>query len=200
MREVHIDLRSPVDVHIGYVGEHKATKLIVSLTSELLAAASYKIEFSSCGKVLFSNEVAASDETIVYIIPQSVTSVPVRRATIGIQVIGYSEDSIIKSPIVTAHIEESLPNTEIEATQDIVDITSKLDAAIASVHNHSNKSIIDKFSEDTDGNVLYNGKEIGSNADGKTPVKGTDYWTADDKAEIVADVLAALPDGDEVSY
>lgn len=30
-------------------------------------------------------------------------------------------------------------------------------------------------------------------ADGYTPVKGTDYWTESDKAEIVADTLAALP-------
>ena len=30
-------------------------------------------------------------------------------------------------------------------------------------------------------------------ADGTTPVKGTDYWTDADKAEIVADVLDALP-------
>nr|DAG02137.1 MAG TPA: PROTEIN (MANNOSE-BINDING PROTEIN A), HOST DEFENSE, METALLOPROTEIN, SUGAR.9A [Myoviridae sp. ct4uh47] len=35
---------------------------------------------------------------------------------------------------------------------------------------------------------------------GHIPVKGTDYWTAADKAEMVADVLAALPDGTEVSY
>lgn len=35
---------------------------------------------------------------------------------------------------------------------------------------------------------------------GPTPVKGTDYWTAADKAEIVADVIASLPDGTEVSY
>lgn len=37
-------------------------------------------------------------------------------------------------------------------------------------------------------------------ADGKTPVKGTDYWTESDKQEIVNDVIAALPDGTEVSY
>lgn len=37
-------------------------------------------------------------------------------------------------------------------------------------------------------------------ADGKTPVKGTDYWTVADKQEIVNDVIAALPDGTEVSY
>lgn len=35
---------------------------------------------------------------------------------------------------------------------------------------------------------------------GSTPVKGTDYWTATDKQEIVDDVLEALPNGDEVSY
>ena len=35
---------------------------------------------------------------------------------------------------------------------------------------------------------------------GKTPVKGTDYWTAADKQEMVDAVLAALPDGTEVSY
>ena len=37
-------------------------------------------------------------------------------------------------------------------------------------------------------------------AAGHTPVKGTDYWTAADKQEIVNNVLAALPDGTEVEY
>jgi len=36
--------------------------------------------------------------------------------------------------------------------------------------------------------------------DGHTPIKGTDYWTTADQASIVADVLAALPDGDGVIY
>ena len=37
-------------------------------------------------------------------------------------------------------------------------------------------------------------------ADGRTPVKGTDYWTPADKAEIVSDVLAALPKASGVSF
>lgn len=41
---------------------------------------------------------------------------------------------------------------------------------------------------------------INDGKNGKTPVKGTDYWTAADKQEIVNEVLAALPNGDEVSY
>lgn len=36
--------------------------------------------------------------------------------------------------------------------------------------------------------------------DGHTPVKGTDYWTAQDKAEIVQDVLDALPAAEEVEF
>lgn len=36
--------------------------------------------------------------------------------------------------------------------------------------------------------------------DGKTPVKGTDYFTPADKNELVAAVIAALPDASEVSY
>lgn len=35
--------------------------------------------------------------------------------------------------------------------------------------------------------------------DGHTPVKGTDYWTADDKTEIINSVLAALPSAEGVS-
>lgn len=36
--------------------------------------------------------------------------------------------------------------------------------------------------------------------DGKTPAKGTDYWTDDDKLEIVNDVLAALPNASGVNF
>ncbi len=35
---------------------------------------------------------------------------------------------------------------------------------------------------------------------GKTPVKGTDYWTAADKQQIVTDVLAALPNASGVNF
>lgn len=37
-------------------------------------------------------------------------------------------------------------------------------------------------------------------ADGYTPVKGTDYWTDEDKQTIVDDVLAALPAAEGVSF
>ena len=45
---------------------------------------------------------------------------------------------------------------------------------------------------------LYIDKKI-AGADGHTPVKGVDYWTAADKAELVADVLAEFVDLTEVA-
>lgn len=63
-------------------------------------------------------------------------------------------------------------------------------------HTHANKHTLDLLS-DSNGKLQYNGSDVGLKGDkgdkGDTPVKGTDYWTASDKAEIVADTLAALP-------
>lgn len=36
--------------------------------------------------------------------------------------------------------------------------------------------------------------------DGKTPVKGTDYWTAADKQSIVDDVLSSIVNGEEETF
>lgn len=36
--------------------------------------------------------------------------------------------------------------------------------------------------------------------DGYTPVKGVDYWTAADKEELVNEVVASLPNGEEAEY
>ena len=44
------------------------------------------------------------------------------------------------------------------------------------------------------------GEQGPAGADGHTPQRGVDYWTAADQQAIVNQVLAALPDGDEVSY
>ena len=61
-------------------------------------------------------------------------------------------------------------------------------------HTHANKDTLDKLSV-SDGKLQYNGSDVGLK-----PVKGTDYWTAADKAEIVADTLAALPTWTGGSY
>ena len=59
--------------------------------------------------------------------------------------------------------------------------------AMEKAHEHDNKSVLDKLS-DSNGKLQYNGSDVGLK-----PIKGTDYWTAADKTEIVNDTLAALP-------
>lgn len=50
------------------------------------------------------------------------------------------------------------------------------------------------------GNWYLGDTDTGKPSQGHTPQRGVDYWTAEDKQAIVYQVLAALPDGDEVGY
>lgn len=108
----------------------------------------------------------------------------------------------------------------IPITADIVDysnaalphistVEDALDELVTNSHTHANKDTLDKLSV-VNGKLQYNGSDVGlkgdkgdkgdKGADGKTPVKGTDYWTETDKAEIVSDTLAALPTWTGGSY
>lgn len=62
-----------------------------------------------------------------------------------------------------------------------------LNELVTKSHTHSNKDTLDKLSV-SNGKLQYNGSDVGLK-----PIKGTDYWTESDKAEIVADTLAAIP-------
>lgn len=91
-----------------------------------------------------------------------------------------------------------LPNAE--------NVKTALDELVPKSHSHDNKDTLDKLSV-SDGKLQYNGSDVGLKGDkgadgtnGKTPVKGTDYWTSADKAEIVSDTLAALPTWTGGSY
>lgn len=95
------------------------------------------------------------------------------------------------------------------ALPNISTVGGALDELVPKSHTHANKDTLDKLSV-LNGKLQYNGSDVGlkgdkgdkgdPGADGKTPVKGTDYWTAADKAEIVADTLAALPTWTGGSY
>jgi len=114
-----------------------------------------------------------------------------------------------------------------DAMPDVANVRDALDELVPNSHSHDNKSILDLISA-ADGKLQYNGSDvglkgangitphIGDNGNwyigskdtgkpsrgekGKTPVKGTDYWTTADKAEIVKDTLAALPEWTGGSY
>ena len=177
---------------------------------------------------------------------------PIIESVMGIQVIGNNGENIIKSPIVEAYIGSSLLDSTEVASDAPTDISTKVEQLMAAKHSHSNKAVLDKFAEGSDGKPIYNGIAVGggsggastaedvsySNAalpsvtnvrgaldelvpnshthankdtldklsvsngklqyngsdvglkgdKGDTPVKGTDYWTAADKQEIIDDI------------
>lgn len=79
------------------------------------------------------------------------------------------------------------------AHPDVETVLAALNKLFDNSHTHANKDTLDKLSV-LNGKLQYNGSDVGLKGDkGDTPVKGTDYWTTADKAEIVADTLAALP-------
>ncbi len=99
-----------------------------------------------------------------------------------------------------------LPSATGTITVNLQSVMDGWQPILEKAHEHDNKSILDLISA-ADGKLKYNGSDVGlkgdkgaDGKDGKTPVKGTDYWTAADKAEIVADTLAALPTWTGGSY
>ena len=84
-----------------------------------------------------------------------------------------------------------------DAIPNIYTVEDALDKLVNKSHAHANKDTLDKLSV-SNGKLQYNGSDVGLKGD--TPVKGTDYWTAADKQEIVNDTLAALPTWTGGSY
>lgn len=84
----------------------------------------------------------------------------------------------------------SYTNTQLP---NVTNVKTALDELVPNSHTHVNKDTLDLLSV-SNGKLQYNGSDVGLKGDkGDTPVKGTDYWTEADKAEIVNDTLAALP-------
>lgn len=80
-----------------------------------------------------------------------------------------------------------------DAMPSVDNVGGALNELVPKSHTHANKDALDKLSV-SNGKLQYDGSDVGLKGDkGDTPVKGTDYWTAADKAEIVNNTLAALP-------
>lgn len=153
--------------------------------------------------------VATNDETNKFILP-------LVYATPGL---GYLFESFYSSYLLSANIDKrdgtffsmtQMPANALaysnEAMPNVSDVGEALDELVPESHSHKNKDTLDKLSV-SDGKLQYNGSNVGLKGDkgadgtnGKTPVKGTDYWTSADKAEIVSDTLAALPTWTGGSY
>ena len=164
----------------------------------------------SCDATVEQIDAAVSAEKRVVVIASvdgAVSELPMLQ---GIQGYSYYFGTFLSGQMITSLVEKIGGNTskwqfsvaQIQsesvsysnaALPSVTNVKTALDELVSKSHTHSNKDTLDKLS-DSNGKLQYNGSDVGLKGDkGDTPVKGTDYWTEADKAEIVADTLAALP-------
>ena len=111
-----------------------------------------------------------------------------------------TDDGTSEWQISSTQIDSLFVDYSNDALPNVNNVADALNALVPKSHTHDNKDILDKLSV-AGGKLQYNGSDVGLKGDkGDTPVKGTDYWTAADKTEIVNDILAALPTWTGGSY
>lgn len=191
-RTITVDYARPRGYDVGYRAENNFTLLALPIPAELDGADSYRVYFeSTVGDYLQTETLTPVDGYVTVKITSDVVPEPGNMAA---QLVAFADGEIVGyAPMITGSAKVSIPDGTERLSHSLA---AEIALNTAARHGHDNKSVLDKLS-DSNGKLQYNGSDVGlkgdKGADGKTPVKGTDYWTAADKAEIVADTLAALP-------
>ena len=203
--------KSYTDQHGGGGGASTAGDFIIKMTVEGDGNGNYTV--ISCDATVEQIDAAVSAEKRVVLIATDTASGFIFELPMiqGMQEEIYYFATFLDSQMIASFvqkIDESTSEwqfliTQIEAEAvgysnvalpNISTVGGALDALVPKSHTHSNKDTLDKLSV-SNGKLQYNGSDVGLK-----PVKGTDYWTEADKAEIVNDTLAALPKWTGGSY
>ena len=207
--------KSYTDQHGGGGGASTAGDFIIKMTVEGDGNGNYTV--ISCDATVEQIDAAVAAEKMVVVIASYngiIFELPMLK---GVEGNTYYFGAFLRGQMIASSVEKIGGNTskwQFSVTQIEAESVSYSNAALPSIstvggalnelvlksHTHSNKDTLDKLS-DSNGKLQYNGSDVGLKGDkGDTPVKGTDYWTESDKAEIVADTLAALPTWTGGSY
>jgi hypothetical protein len=192
-RTITVDYARPRGYDVGYRAENNFTELSLPIPAELENADSYRVYFeSTVGEYLQTELLTPANGYVTVKITSDVVPEPGNMAA---QLVAFANGEIVGyAPMITGSAKMSIPDGTERLSHSLA---AEIALNTAARHSHANKPVLDKFAESKDGKPTYDGSDVGlkgdKGADGKTPVKGTDYWTEADKAEIVADTLAALP-------
>ena len=202
--------KSYADQHGGGGGASTAGDFIIKMTVEGHDNGNYTV--TSCDATVEQIDAAVSAEKRVVVIATDTTSggfweLPIVQAFQGQTYIfiaftysGYIIATVYKSgeneiwEYMNGGISAESVSYYNSTQPDVETVMAALNKLFTNSHTHTNKSVLDNLSV-SNGKLQYNGSDVGLK-----PVKGTDYWTESDKAEIVADTLAALPTWTGGSY
>lgn len=180
-----------------------AGDFIIKMTVETDDDGNYTV--ASCDATVEQiDEAVAAEKRVVVIVSIDNTVVCELPMLQGVQDNSYYFGTFLLSQAIVSFVQKVSENearwqfriTEIEAgaiiysndtMPSVFTVEDALNKLVTKSHTHANKDTLDKLSV-SNGKLQYNGSDVGLK-----PVKGTDYWTAADKTEIVNDTLAALP-------
>ena len=188
-----------------------APDFIIKMTVEAGYEGNYTV--ASCDATVEQIDAAVAEEKRVVLIATDTANSAVFELPMlqGVQGVSYYFGTFLAGQVVYSLVQKVGGNTsewqfimtQIEAgaisysnaaLPNISTVDGALGALVPKSHTHANKDTLDKLSV-AGGKLQYNGSDVGLKGDkgdkgdpgtnGYTPVKGTDYWTAADKAEIV---------------
>ena len=197
-----LDKFSETDGKPTYEGEALGSDFIIKMTVE--AGDDDNFTVASCDATIEQIDAAVATEKRVVVIASFSGIVYELPMLWGAEDYLYHFGSFQDGSIMTASVEKIDDNTSEwqflvtkitannvnysnSALSYVSTVKEALDKLVPKSHTHANKDTLDKLSV-SNGKLQYNGSDVGLK-----PVKGTDYWTAADKTEIVNDTLAALP-------
>lgn len=197
--------KSYADQHGGGGGASTAGDFIIKMTVEGDGDGNYTV--ISCDATIEQIDAAVAAEKRVVVISTDTSSGFIFELPMiqGMQEQIYYFATFLDSQMIASFvqkIDESTSEWQFLITQigaeavnysntalpNISTVGGALDELVPKSHTHDNKDALDKLSV-SDGKLQYNGSDVGLKGDkGDTPVKGTDYWTAADKQEIIDDI------------
>lgn len=178
MRQIYIDLttdKSPSSAgsFIGYIGEHNATELLISIPQTMVNKSDYQVLVFQSGPMVFRSGRITEDNTkntyrdgntIHSLISKSLTRV----TALSLQVECYKEDFNGEASLVGKT--QTVPNLMLKPSPDGFPAFNydgsyeDIDKAIDNAHKHGNIDVLHKFGTDEDGALTFDGNRVGSSA------------------------------------
>ena len=180
MRQIYIDLttdRAPLSAgsFIGYIGEHNATELLISIPQTMVEKSDYQVLVFQSGPMVFRSGHITEDNTkntyrdgntIHSLISKSLTRV----TALSLQIECYKED--FNGEVSLVGKTQTVPNLMLKPSPDGFPAFNydgsyeDIDKAIDNAHKHDNLEVLHKFGTDEDGALTYDGYRVGSSAVG----------------------------------
>lgn len=174
MRQIYIDLTTdrsvPGGIFVGYIGEHNATELLISIPQTMVNESDYQILVFQVGPMVFKSKKITEDtnektyrdgNTIHTVLSKSITAA----SGISLQVECYKENT--DGDAVLIGKTQTVPNLILKLSPTGCPAFGydgsyeEIDRAIRDVHRHQNLTVLNGLTSDDNGNLFYNGIKIG---------------------------------------